>query len=160
VYRDGEVKASDVAATPGAAPVAMTAILQSKEYESLAKNPAFLALLSDRSFLEVVHNANFQTLMQEATFRGLLASSHSRTSAESETAALVEAMQAEVRAGTMTQVSQDALNRLRNDSAFAGVLHNTSFRGLVADKAFAGLVTSAAFQSALASSMASLRPHD
>jgi hypothetical protein len=50
VYRDGQVDAATVGATPGAAPVAMQAILDSKEFKSLAKNQAFQELMASHEF--------------------------------------------------------------------------------------------------------------
>src|ERR1700728_5513796 len=49
VYRDGQVNSADVA-TPGSAPVATTAILESSQFKSLAKNQAFQELMKDQSF--------------------------------------------------------------------------------------------------------------
>ncbi len=47
VYRDGQVNSADVA-TPGSAPVATQAILESSEFKSLAKNPAFQELMKNQ----------------------------------------------------------------------------------------------------------------
>ena len=46
VYRDGQVNSADVA-TPGSAPVATQAILESSEFKSLAKNQAFQELMKE-----------------------------------------------------------------------------------------------------------------
>ena len=50
VYRDGQVDAASVGATPGTAPVAMQAILDSKEFKALAKNQAFQSLMASHEF--------------------------------------------------------------------------------------------------------------
>src|SRR6202049_3583131 len=72
VYRDGAVKASDVGVTPGSAPVAISAILQSKEFSSLAKNASFQSLLSNSSFQEVSKKAAFVSLLSDASFQQMV----------------------------------------------------------------------------------------
>ena len=47
-----KVASADVA-TPGPAPVATQAILESSEFKELAKNPAFQQLLRDSAFNEL-----------------------------------------------------------------------------------------------------------
>src|ERR1700676_2196807 len=69
VYRDGAVKASDVGATPGSAPVAISAILQSKEFSSLAKNASFQSLMSSASFQELSKQAAFVSLLSDGSFQ-------------------------------------------------------------------------------------------
>src|SRR5579859_3525553 len=54
VYRDGDVKV-DVG-TPGAAPVAVQAVLQSKDFQKLAKNQAFQGLMNNQAFQVVALN--------------------------------------------------------------------------------------------------------
>lgn len=176
VYRDGEVKAADVAATPGVAPVAMTALLQTKEFQSLANNQAFTALLSDSSFREMTQSQAFLALMHDQTFVQMVAAlnsrmsseshkkmsseSHQQASAESNSASMIAAMQAEMSAASsvnsQSRSSQDALQQLANNESFSRVLHNATFRSLAADKAFVGLVSSASFEKAMANSSASL----
>ncbi len=68
VYRDGKVDAASVAATPGSAPVAMQAILDSKEFKEIAKNPAFQSLMKDHGFQELGKNAAFVQLLSDASF--------------------------------------------------------------------------------------------
>src|SRR5665213_2841177 len=63
VYRDGQVNSADVA-RPGSAPVATTAILESSEFKSLAKNEAFQELMRDSSFNELARNSNFVGLLR------------------------------------------------------------------------------------------------
>ena len=97
VYRDGKVDPATVGATPGSAPVAMQAILDSKEFKELAKNQAFqslvssqgfqalgknagfVQLLSDGSFVQMAQNASFTQLLQNDHFRSALAASHNQS---------------------------------------------------------------------------------
>src|SRR5690242_4702328 len=67
VYRDAEVKTADVG-TPGEAPVATKAILESKEFQSLAKNDAFHNLMADESFARLARNAQFLSMLRNADF--------------------------------------------------------------------------------------------
>src|SRR5580698_10247069 len=62
VYRDGQVASADVA-TPGSAPVATTAISESSEFKSLAKNLAFQELLRDNAFNELGRKSNVAELL-------------------------------------------------------------------------------------------------
>lgn len=72
VYRDGQVASADVA-TPGSAPVATEAILESSEFKSLAKNPAFQQMLASSDFNELAKQNAFALLMLEPDFRALAA---------------------------------------------------------------------------------------
>src|ERR1700733_6593614 len=67
VYRDGQVNSADVA-TPGSAPVATQAILESSEFKALAKNQAFQELKSNSDFSALSSNVNFQAVMRNANF--------------------------------------------------------------------------------------------
>jgi len=69
VYRDGQVDAATVGATPGAAPVAMQAILDSKEFKSLAKNQAFQELMASHEFQAVARDQAFVNLLSNSDFR-------------------------------------------------------------------------------------------
>lgn len=68
VYRDGQVDSADVA-TPGSAPVATQAILQSSEYKSLAKDPAFQQLMSDGTFAKLSQSSEFMQLLRDKNFQ-------------------------------------------------------------------------------------------
>ncbi len=60
VYRDGQVDAASVGATPGTAPVAMQAILDSKEFKALAKNQAFQSLMASHEFQAVAKRSGLR----------------------------------------------------------------------------------------------------
>jgi len=64
VYRDSQVASADVA-TPGSAPVATEAILESSEFKSLAKNPDFQRLVTDANLAEAARNGLFSLLVDE-----------------------------------------------------------------------------------------------
>src|ERR1700733_10617206 len=68
VYRDGKVDAATVGVTPGSAPVAMQAILDSKEFKEIAKNPAFQSLMNDHGFQELGKDEAFTRLRFDASF--------------------------------------------------------------------------------------------
>src|SRR5277367_1928793 len=70
VYRDGQVASADVA-TPGTAPVATTAILESSEFKALAKNPAFQELVKNDAFNRLVRDSNFVGLLNSSEFRAM-----------------------------------------------------------------------------------------
>src|SRR6202020_2223593 len=67
VYRDGQENSADVA-TPGSAPVATQAILESSELKALAKKQAFQELKNNRDFSALASNLNFQAVMRNANF--------------------------------------------------------------------------------------------
>src|SRR5271154_6546979 len=71
VYRDGQVDAASVGATPGTAPVAMQAILDSKEFKSLAKNEAFQGLMASHEFQQLSKTQAFVTLLTDRSFAEL-----------------------------------------------------------------------------------------
>ena len=70
VYRDGQVASADVG-TPGAAPVAVKAVLESGEFKALAKNPAFQEMIKSDTFAQLSINAAFVGLLADASFRSL-----------------------------------------------------------------------------------------
>jgi hypothetical protein len=67
VYRDGQVASADVA-TPGSAPVAVKAILESSEYKELAKDPAFQQVMNSSDFAELTSNRAFAGLLANPDF--------------------------------------------------------------------------------------------
>jgi hypothetical protein len=151
VYRDGQVNSADVA-TPGSAPVATTAILESSEFKSLAKNPAFQQLLREDAFNELAtRNDALVRLLADMNFRAV---------AQNERFALIlrsEALQTAVRSNQSLMVrdlsaalQQDALVvRLAESPAFNALLMNAQFRAIATDKLFNRLVESNALRSAL-----------
>src|ERR1700712_1669110 len=83
VYRDGQVQ--DAAVTPGSAPVAVKAFLDSKEFKSIANkqdaqklfsNPAFLAMASNANFVALLQNPAFAVLASNQSFSSLLNNSN------------------------------------------------------------------------------------
>jgi hypothetical protein len=70
VYRDGQVASADVA-TPGSAPVAIQAILESSEFKALAKNPAFQQLVHSDQFAQLSQLHEFGLLLNNADFQAL-----------------------------------------------------------------------------------------
>lgn len=71
VYRDAQVASADVA-TQGSAPVANQAILESSEFKSLAKDPAFQALLANPAFADLVRDKGFVALLLDVRFQQLV----------------------------------------------------------------------------------------
>jgi len=162
VYRDGQDNSADVA-TPGSAPVATQAILESSDYKELAKNQAFqellqdssftklagdkafYQLLSDRSFQEMSQNKLFLELVrtqgfQQSAHQGLLGSMHTQ----------------DTRFLELTKL--ESYNRLMNNAKFQNVARNEAFAGLFSSNAFrlnmeqrsfSNLVSNAAFQGVL-----------
>jgi len=147
VYRDGEVKAADVAATPGAAPIAMKAILESKEFQSLTKNPAFASMISSKAFTELAADPLFVSLMQESSLQQIFA----RSSQEALAASNVQAMRLDLM-HFLNQNTQYA--SLANNAAFNAVAGNLSFYTAMSSNQslFAGLVSS--LQTSLANASA------
>src|SRR5580658_4586074 len=68
VYRDGQVASADVA-TPGSAPVATKAILESSDYKGLLKDQAFQQLLQDGSFMRLTSDKGFLQLLSDRSFQ-------------------------------------------------------------------------------------------
>src|SRR3954467_8280640 len=62
VYRDGTVQAAEVGAVPGSAPVAVKAILQSKEFQNAANRQGMVQLVTSPAFTNLVNNPAFTGL--------------------------------------------------------------------------------------------------
>jgi hypothetical protein len=73
VYRDGQVSAADIG-KPGDAPVVAKALMESKDFQELAKNESFRRLLEDESFKRLARNARFAALLQDSNFMELMRS--------------------------------------------------------------------------------------
>src|SRR5215467_11892837 len=80
VYRDAQANSAGIG-KPGAAPVAVAAILADKQFKSLAKNQAFQNLLAsqafqglaqDKAFVNVLANSYFQSLASNPAFAQLV----------------------------------------------------------------------------------------
>ena len=146
VYRDGQVASADVA-TPGSAPVATKAILESSEFKSLAKNPAFQqmvqssefnALSQKNAFGLLLSDPNFRQAMQDLRFPSML---HSLTfqNALKDHADLTQAMRADSQYHMMAE-----------NAPLSAMFASDNFRAMAADKLFLGLVDKAYFSQALA----------
>lgn len=136
VYRDGEVKASDVAATPGSAPVAVNAILQSKEFKALANNSDFQAMMN---------SSDFTTLLNTGVLSQVLASSNAASNQN-----LLAAMQAQLNSASASRAAQDAISRLSSNSSFNNLLRSQQFLTLASNPNLATMLTAGALQSSSA----------
>jgi len=149
VYRDGQVTSADVA-TPGSAPVATTAILESSEFKALAKNPAFQELMKDSSFSKLSRDSNFAGLMANASFLTL--------ASDPQFSRLVNS-------GLFSQYLKQGMNRnelfaaMKNDAAYSGLaqrsemvqlMQNQLFLSMARLGEFRALVGSQALQNAMA----------
>jgi hypothetical protein len=146
VYRDGQVNSADVA-TPGSAPVATQAILESSEFKALAKNPAFQQLLNDDSFkhlkdnavfLAVFGNVNFREAAQHAEF-GALIQSHILDNAVRDHVSLASALQ-----------SDERFSALAHSQAMEKLFASDTFKMMVGSNLFSLLVTKGYFNAVLA----------
>jgi hypothetical protein len=133
VYRDGEVKASDVAATPGTAPVAVEALLKSKEFQALANNTDFKAMMGSH---------DFQTLLQSGFLRQVVAASNQNATNQN----LMSALQQGFANASYSRASQDALNRLSTNESFNNLLRSQQFLTLASNQSLSALVTAGALQ--------------
>jgi hypothetical protein len=148
VYRDGDVKPGDVG-TPGAAPVAVQAVLQSKDFQKLAKNQAFQVLMNDHSFQEMAKNRLFLGLLGNTALVQM-----------SQNSAFQSAMRSEaLKSKLLANGAQGMTSNLRNELFAANVselANNSSFTSLLTDKSFHALLNQAAFGNLLASSQFNL----
>src|ERR1700691_5992200 len=162
VYRDGQVDAASVGATPGTAPVAMQAILDSKEFKSLAKNEAFqglmashefqelsksqafVRLMSDRSFAEMAQSQAFLGLVHNSIFRHALDSHSTEMNAQSHQASQQELGRFDM---SFAAIRQDAnFQALERNQAFNNLVHNSTFRQMAQSQHFVELVSGSSFQ--------------
>lgn len=176
VYRDGQVNSADVA-TPGSAPVANEAILQSSEFKALAKNPAFQEvmradvfnenhtrkamadLFADKSFVAAAQDERFAQLVNSATFQAAL-KAHSD---------LFVALKSEMRTMDLRKADTNKADTnkadLRDlglaDSNLKQLLKNESFRMLARQEVFQNLLASSALRASLQDkAFASMASHE
>jgi hypothetical protein len=148
VYRDGQVDAATVGATPGTAPVAMQAILDSKEFKSLAKNQAFQELMAshefqavarDQAFVNLLSNSDFRQMSQNTAFAQLMQHSEFRQELGKQALGNFDMSFASVR--------QDAnFQALERNQAFVNLTQNAMFRSIARNDAFANLMVRSSFQ--------------
>jgi|SRR5665213_27998 len=145
VYRDGQVNSADVA-RPGSAPVATTAILESSEFKSLAKNEAFQQLLKDGSFAEMSRQAAFMQLLSDKSFQEM-----ARNGMFAQLVS-TQAFQQALRQNMLANLHpQDArFNDLTRSDAFAHLANNAAFQAMARNQAFANLLSSNAFRQSMA----------
>jgi hypothetical protein len=137
VYRDGEVKPGDVG-TPGA-------VLESKDFQKLAKDQAFQEVLSDAGFQKLVTDQSFLALLKSASFINLAQNNLFRL------AMLNPGVVADLRARS----AQDVTVRLKADLLAAGAQDlnaNASFNAVINSSAFSSLLRRSEFASVLARS--------
>lgn len=152
VYRDGQVNSADVA-TPGSAPVATEAILQSSEYKELAKNAAFQELLhSDafngthrKAFADLLANADFRAAVQDMHFQALVNSAvfqaalrdHSDLFTALKDQAEFKAMESN---GMRMLLKNEAFLRLAHEQAFHSLMASSALRENLKNEAFLALI--------------------
>ncbi len=166
VYRDGQVASADVA-TPGSAPVANTAILESSEFKSLAKNPAFQELLKSDAFngthrkaiADLMVRSDFQAAAQDVRFAALVRSDAFQTALRSH-ADLYSALRNEAQFkaldsnGLRMLLKNESFAQLAREASFQGLLASSALRESLKSEAFANLASHTEFQKALESGSA------
>jgi F0F1-type ATP synthase delta subunit len=142
VYRDGQVASADVG-TPGAAPVALQAVLESSEFKALAKNPAFQEVLRNQSFAELARNPVFVRLLADGTFQNL-------ARFEAFSALIQNALNQGSSGGDK---SRSGLNfaGLEQNSQYAALMNHEGFHQLVENPAFAQMAREQLFMNLLSS---------
>jgi hypothetical protein len=151
VYRDADVKPGDVG-TPGEAPVAVTAVLQSSNFKELAKNPAFQSLLNNQSFQQIARQGAFFALLKDASFHQMMANAQFQAVLQNQAqlqqlrVAMSANSTADLRASLSTGLTSNAaFNNLLRNPAFAQLINQASFVNLVNNNVFARLMNSSAF---------------
>jgi hypothetical protein len=173
VYREGDVKPGDVG-TPGAAPVAIQAVLQSKDFQKLAKNQAFQGVMNNNAFQEMSRNAAFWNLLKNDAFANLTQNTQFQVAMRNEalTSKLVashsQGMTASLRNELLASNVQDlanngsfnallvdkSFNELLRQASFTQLLASHQFQALMGNASFLTLASSAGFQNALMSGSA------
>jgi|HubBroStandDraft_6_1064221.scaffolds.fasta_scaffold1118058_1 hypothetical protein len=164
VYRDGQVSSADVA-TPGSAPVANEAILETSEFKALAKNPAFQEIMRSDVFNENSHrkamadlfgNENFRQAVRDKNFAELVNDVRFQAAVRSQQGLSV-ALSTDLRYRAMDTRAMQELMRLDSfkvmalNKTFDRLLASSAMREMMAQPAFALLASQAAFNQALAS---------
>jgi hypothetical protein len=155
VYRDGQVNSADVA-KPGSSPVATTAILESSEFKSLAKNPAFQELLREdafngshkKAFADLLADSHFRDAVQDVRFAALVQSSAFQLALRSH-ADLYSALKDEAMFKAM---DSNGLRLLLKTDLFLQLAHEQAFNALIASSALRENLRSEAFVSLLSRS--------
>ena len=181
VYRDAQVNAADVNASPGLAPVALKVLLESKEFKAVAKDPAFQTVMANSQFQELARNQAFLSAMANPAIASLTNNAAFLQYVRSESfARMIAGVHASMSQGEVQQAVQSSLKAsssealtsnaafnllmynanflmaLQNQSLKAGLVSTLSldaFAGLVSNPAYQGLMRSSNFLSALSSGM-------
>ena len=162
VYRDGQVNSADVS-TPGSAPVATQAILESSEFKSLAKNQAFQELLRQdafngshrKAFADLMANADFRAAAQDIHFQALVNSAVFQAALRDH-ADLFKALkdQAEFKAmdsnGLRMLLKNDTFARLAREQAFHELIASNALRENLKNEAFLALIQRSDFSGMIA----------
>jgi hypothetical protein len=144
VYRDGQVASADVG-TPGAAPVAVKAVLESGEFKALAKDAAFQEVLRNESFAELSRSHAFVTLLADSTFQNMARS-------QAFAALLQEGLKQGSNVGGRTGLNFAGLEQnsqyaaLMNHEGFHQLVENPAFIQMAQQKVFMNLLSLASFQ--------------
>ena len=141
VYRDGQVASADVG-TPGAAPVAVKAVLESGEFKALAKNPAFQEVLKSASFAHLSADPAFVSLLANGSFRSLAQNQAFAAMIQS------SAVQGEGGGGGHGRTGLNFAG-LEQNAQYSGLIHSAAFQELNSNRAFSQLVQQPAFVSLL-----------
>jgi len=178
VYRDAQGNASDVQA-PGTAPVATKALLESKEFRALAKNPAFQSVLANVAFQGAVRNQVVASVMASPAFADLannaVFAQYLSSGAFANLAANVRAdmAQADLTQAVHISLAQANAQGLASNVSFNAVMQNVqflsamnsqaarqnlvsllktdSFAALAKDSLFQGMLMQSQYRDALAS---------
>lgn len=154
VYRDSQVNPEDVNATPGNAPVAAKVLLESKEFKTLANNPAYHELLASQSFEAMAHNHQFLAMLANPSFAEM-----SRSKAFTEylkgdvlARSARKSLDADVRQDSAPKklsadVKQDATQDLRAKKLQADLRGGDLADELNKSRAFHDLIANSSFQS-------------
>jgi len=146
VYRDADVKTADVG-TPGAAPVAVTAVLQSKDFQKLAKDKAFQDLLVNGTFVAAAQQASFWSVVQNSQFQALIHNSTFTNAVQNQ--AVISALQANSQQQMTAELRQALIfahaENLIHESNFNSLLASGALQQAVRVNAFANLLQMAPF---------------
>jgi len=152
VYRDGQVNSADVA-KPGSAPVATTAILESSEFKSLAKDQAFQELMLDGTFTELSRSSTFVGLLADKSFQEMMQNVKFAAFLRSQEfqAALAGSANQDLRLQMLASLRLNSqFATLANSQAFSNLLQNNMFRSMASNQLFLRLAESNALRSNMA----------
>jgi DNA-directed RNA polymerase subunit RPC12/RpoP len=153
VERDTQVNEADVGVTPGTAPVAVRALLESKGFRKVARDQAFQALMSNEAFKALMSNESFRALMSNESFKALMSNESFKALMSNESFKAL--MSNESFKALMSNesfkalMSNEAFKALMSNQAFQALMSNQAFQALMSNQAFQGLLSNQSFQSLL-----------